>query len=84
MNLLTKLLLLTITTIAIALILLTLVTPLNILIVTLLIKLKENHLQYLHHNYITARNTKGERKNSSLKRNQLDTQASHLRGMTGP
>ena len=40
MNLLTKLLLLTLTTIPIALILLMLLTPLNILIVTLLTKLK--------------------------------------------
>lgn len=40
MNLLTKLILHTITTIAIALILLTLLTPLNVLIVRLLTKLK--------------------------------------------
>ena len=48
MNLLTKLLLQTITTIAIALILLTLLTPLNVLIVRLLTKLKKkkHHLQY--------------------------------------
>ena len=71
MNLLTTLPWLTLTTIPRTLIVLTLLTPLNILIVTLLTKLKKHHLQYYHYNYITARSTKGSEKNSTMNTTSL-------------
>ena len=80
MNLLTKLLLLTLTTILITLIIFTLLTPLNILRVTLLTKLK--NVTYNTNITITLQHEvlRGAKK-WYIEQNQLVTQASHLRGM---